>query len=66
MSQQFCPILSEAIGSKIFSLDKLFRTPRILNFRILQLEHFTHIYLIYEGKLQKILIIPQKAGGFCS
>ena len=28
MSQQFCPRLSEAIGSKILSLDKLFPTPR--------------------------------------
>ena len=26
MSQQFCTRLSEAIGSKILSLDKLFRT----------------------------------------
>ena len=54
MSQQFCPRLSEAIGSKILSLDKLFLVPlEILNFRILQLEHFTRIYLIYGGKLQK-------------
>ena len=28
MSQQFCPRLSEAIGSKKLSLDKLFPTPR--------------------------------------
>ena len=66
MSQQFCPRLSEAIGSKVLSLDKLFVPLEILNFRILQLEHFTHIYLIYGGKLQKVLIIPQKTGGFCT
>ena len=28
MSQQFCTRLPEVIGSKILSLDKLFRTPR--------------------------------------
>ena len=28
MFQQFCPRLSEAFGSKIFSLDKLFPTPK--------------------------------------
>ena len=28
MSQEFCPRLSEAIGSIILSLDKLFRAPR--------------------------------------
>ena len=33
MSQQFCPRLSEAIGSKILSLDKLFRTPRNSKFQ---------------------------------
>ena len=33
MSQQFCPRLSEAIGSKILSLDKLFRTPRNSEFQ---------------------------------
>ena len=66
MYQQFCPKLSEAIGSKILSLDKLFPTPRNFKFQNLQLEHFTHIYLIYEGKLQKILTIPQKTGGFCT
>ena len=27
MSQQFCPGLPEAIGSKVLSLDKLFCTP---------------------------------------
>ena len=32
MSQQFCPRLSEAIGSKILSLDRLFGTPS--NFRL--------------------------------
>ena len=36
------------------------------NFRILHLEHFAHIYLIYGGKLQKILNIPKKDGGFCT
>ena len=33
MSQQFCPRSSEAIGSKLLSLDKLFRTPRNSKFR---------------------------------
>ena len=33
MSQQFCPRLSEAISSKILSLDKLFRTPRNAKFQ---------------------------------
>ena len=33
MSQQFCPRISEAIGSKIFSLDTLFRTPRNSKFQ---------------------------------
>ena len=66
MFQQFSPRLSEAIGSKILSLDKLFRTPRNCKFQNLQREHFAHIYLIYEGKFQKILIIPQKTGGFCT
>ena len=33
MSQQFCPRLSDAIGSKILSLDKLFRTPRYSKFQ---------------------------------
>ena len=32
MPQQSCPRLSEAIGSKILSLDKLFRTPRNFKF----------------------------------
>ena len=66
MSQQFCPRLSEAIGSKILSLQKLFCILRNSKFQNLQLEHFTHIYLTYGGKLQKILIIPQKTGGFCT
>ena len=61
MSEHFCPRLSEAIGSTILSLDQLLA---ILNFRILQLERFTHIYPIYGVKLEKILIIPQKTGGF--
>ena len=33
MFQQFCPMLSEAIGSKNLSLDKLFRTPRNCKFQ---------------------------------
>ena len=33
MSQQFCPRLSEAIGSKILSPNKLFRTPRNCKFQ---------------------------------
>ena len=33
MSQQFCPRLSEAISSKISSLDKLFRTSRNSKFQ---------------------------------
>ena len=52
MSQQFCPKLSEAIGSKILSLDKLFRTPRNSKFQNFGAGGF-HSYLMYEGKLQK-------------
>ena len=33
MSQQLCPRLSEAIGSKILSLDKLYRTPKNSKFQ---------------------------------
>ena len=66
MTQQFCPRLSEAIGSKFYLQTSYFVPLEILNFRILQLEHFTHIYLIYEGKLQKNVVIPQKTGGFCT
>ena len=66
MSQQFCPRLSEAIGSKVLSLDQLFHTRSNLDFRILHLVHLAHIYLIYGGKLHKIFIIPQKTGGFCT
>ena len=44
VSQQFCPRLSEAIGSKILSLDKLFRTPRNSKFQNFAAEAFhSHI-----------------------
>ena len=44
MSQQFCPRLSEAIGSKILSADKLFHTPRNSKFQNFAAEAFhSHI-----------------------
>ena len=47
MSQQFCPRLSEAIGSKILSLDKLFRTPRNCKFQNLAAVAFhSHISIL--------------------
>ena len=53
MSQQFCPRLSEAIGSKILSLDQLFHTRSNFTFQNFASGAFAHIYLIYGGKLQK-------------
>ena len=45
MSQQFCSRLSEAIGSKLLSLDKLFRTPRNSKFQNFAAGAFhSHIY----------------------
>ena len=62
MSQPFCPRLSDAIGSKILSLNQLFHTPS--NFIILQLEPFTHTYLIYGGKFFKNLNYSSENQGF--
>ena len=64
MSQQFCPRLSEAIGSKILSLDKLFRTPGNCKFQNFAAGAFTHIYLIYEGKLQENFKYSTENWGF--
>ena len=61
MSQQFCPRLSEAIGSKVLSLDKLFRTPRISNFQNFAAGAF-YSHISHEGKLQKIFIFLTKPG----
>ena len=51
---------------KLYLWTSYFIPPAIFNVRRLQLEHFTQIYLIYGEKLNKILIIPQKTGGFCT
>ena len=66
MSQQFCPRLSEAIGSKILSVDKLFCTPRNFKFQIFAARAFhSHISYLWR-ELPKILIIPQKTEDFCT
>ena len=50
-----CLALIIGLVKKFYLSTSYFVPLEILNFRILQLEHFTHIYLIYKGKLQKIL-----------
>ena len=60
MSQQFfCPRLSEAIGSKILSLDQLFHTPSNFKFQNFVSGAFrSHISYTWK-ETAKILIIPQ-------
>ena len=54
MSQQFCPKLSEAIGSKILSLDKLFPTPRNTKSQNFEAGAFhSHIYYLWREIAKK-------------
>ena len=54
-SQQFCPRLSETIGSKILSLEQLFHTPSNFKFQnfaagafiIYEVFHFLYLFISY-------------------
>ena len=64
MSQQFCPRLSEAIGSKVLSLDKLFRTPRNSKFQNFAAGAFhSHISHLWR-KIAKSLNYSSENRGF--